>query len=78
MENARPSFLRGDTSPRFDSGFAVYLFCVGGRCCLMLNLAAGSGSKDFLDDMDVSGTIGAILSQKSKDIFSIRVRRNGF
>jgi CBS domain-containing protein len=30
------------------------------------------GSKNFLDDMDVSGTIGAILSQKSKDIFSIR------
>jgi CBS domain-containing protein len=29
------------------------------------------GSKDFPDDMDVSGTIGAILSQKSKDIFSI-------
>jgi CBS domain-containing protein len=29
------------------------------------------GSKDFLDDMDVSGTIGAILSQKTRDIFSI-------
>lgn len=33
---------------------------------------AGFGGKDFLDDMDVSGTIGAILSHKSKDIFSIR------
>jgi len=30
------------------------------------------GGKNFLDDMDVSGTIGVILSQKSKDIFSIR------
>jgi CBS domain-containing protein len=30
------------------------------------------GSTNFLDDMDVSGTIGAILGQKSKDIFSIR------
>jgi CBS domain-containing protein len=37
-----------------------------------LKLAAVFGSKNFLDDMDVSGTIGAILSQKSKDIFSIR------
>ncbi len=26
----------------------------------------------FLNDMDVSGTIGAILSQKRKDVFSIR------
>jgi CBS domain-containing protein len=33
-------------------------------CCL-------SAAKIFLNDMDVSGTIGAILSQKSKDIFSI-------
>jgi CBS domain-containing protein len=30
-----------------------------------------SGSENFPDYMDVSGTIGAILSQKSKDIFSI-------
>ncbi len=30
------------------------------------------GSLIFPNDMDVSGTIGAILSQKSKDIFSIR------
>jgi CBS domain-containing protein len=37
-----------------------------------LKVAAVFGSKNFLDDMDVSGTIGAILSQKSKDIFSIR------
>jgi CBS domain-containing protein len=37
-----------------------------------LRVAAVFGSKNFLDDMDVSGTIGAILSQKSKDIFSIR------
>jgi CBS domain-containing protein len=37
-----------------------------------LKAAAVFGSKNFLDDMDVSGTIGAILSQKSKDIFSIR------
>jgi CBS domain-containing protein len=36
-----------------------------------LKVAAVSVAK-FLDDMDVSGTIGAILSQKSKDIFSIR------
>jgi CBS domain-containing protein len=37
-----------------------------------LRVDAVFGSKNFLDDMDVSGTIGAILSQKSKDIFSIR------
>ena len=30
------------------------------------------GSFKFPDDMDVSGTIGAILSQKRRDIFSIR------
>jgi len=70
MESARPSFLRGDTSSRFDSGFAVNLFCVGGRCCLMVK-GCCSGSENFTDYMDVSGTIGAILSQKSKDIFSI-------
>ena len=37
-----------------------------------LKVAVVSAAKFFLDDMDVSGTIGAILSQKSKDIFSIR------
>jgi CBS domain-containing protein len=36
-----------------------------------LKVAAVSGSKIFPDYMDVSGTIGAILTQKSKDIFSI-------
>ena len=49
----------------------VYLFCVVGGCYLILNLLL-FGRRKFLDDMDVSGTIGAILSQKSKDIFFIR------
>ena len=49
----------------------LYLFCVAGRYCLILKLLLFQW-QNFLDDMDVSGTIGAILSQKSKDIFSIR------
>ena len=49
----------------------LYLFCVAGRYCLILKLLLFRW-QNFLDDMDVSGTIGAILSQKSKDIFSIR------
>lgn len=68
--NARPSSLRGDTSPRFDRGFSR-LFILRPRPGLpYLNLLL-LGSLIFPNDMDVSGTIGAILSQKSKDIFSI-------
>ena len=70
MENARPSSRRGDTSPRFDSGFAVYLFCIGGRCCLMVK-GCCSSSENFPDYMEVSGTIDAILSQKGTEIFSV-------
>ena len=35
-ENGRPSCLRGETSPSFDSGFLVYLFCAPGQGCLIL------------------------------------------
>ena len=71
MENARPSFLRGDTSPRFDRGFSR-LFVLRRQAGVALSSSCCCfGSENFPDDMDVSGTIGAILSQKSKDIFSI-------
>ena len=70
MGNAHQSSLRGDTSPRFDSGFSR-LFVLRPRPGLpYLNLLF-IGSLIFPNDMDVSGTIGAILSQKSKDIFFI-------
>jgi CBS domain-containing protein len=68
--NVRPSSLREDTSPRLDRGFSR-LFVLRSRPGLpYLNLLL-IGSLIFPNDMDVSGTIGAILSQKSKDIFSI-------
>jgi len=70
MEKDRLSFRRGDTGPHFDRGFSC-LFVLHRRPVLpyvkfVVLLAARS-----LNDMDVSGTIGAILSQKSKGIFSI-------
>jgi CBS domain-containing protein len=68
--NARPSFLRGDTSPRFDRGFSR-LFVLRSRPGLPYLKLLLIGSLISPNDMDVSGTIGAILSQKSKDIFSI-------
>jgi CBS domain-containing protein len=71
MENARPSSLRGDTSPRFDRGFSR-LFVLRPRPVLPYLKVAVFRQQNFPDDMDVSGTIGAILSQKSRDIFSIR------
>ena len=70
MENARPSSLRGDTCPRFDS--FSRLFVLRHRPGLPYVSLLLIGSLIFPNDMDVSGTIGAILSQKSKDIFSIR------
>jgi CBS domain-containing protein len=70
MGNARPSSLRGDISPRFDRSFSC-LFVLRHRPRLRYVKLLFIGSLIFLDDMDVSGTIGAILSQKSKDIFSI-------
>ena len=70
MENDRLSFRRGDTSPRFDRGFSG-LFVLRRRPVLpYVDLVVLLAAR-FLNDMDVSGTIGAILSQKSKDIFSI-------
>src|SRR5947199_10696004 len=66
----RGEFTGGRRSPQ--DGFAVlYLFCVAGQYCLILRLLLFR-EQNFVDDMDVSGTIGAILSQKSKDMFSIR------
>ena len=71
MENGRPSSLRGDIWPRFDRGFSR-LFVLRHRPRLPYVSLLLISSLIFLNDMDVSGTIGAILSQKSKDIFSIR------
>lgn len=72
MENARPSLLRADTSPRLHRGFSR-LFVLRPRPVLpYFKFDAVSAAEIFWISMDVSGTIGAILSQKSKDIFSIR------
>jgi CBS domain-containing protein len=69
---ARGEFTKGGDGPpqgRIRRG----LFVLRRRPVLpYVKVTAVFGSKIFLDDMDVSGTIGAILSQKSKDIFSIR------
>jgi len=64
-------FTKGATvHPRTNSAWFICFASQAGvalswSCCCF-------GSTNFLDDMDVSGTIGAILGQKSKDIFSIR------
>jgi CBS domain-containing protein len=68
--NVRPSSLRGDISPPFDRGFSR-LFCFASLAKIALCYVAAYRQLNFPNDMDVSGTIGAILSQKSKDIFSI-------
>ena len=70
MENALLNYLRGDTSPLLDEGISR-LFVLHHRAALSYVNLLLIGSLNFLNDMDVSGTIGAILSQKSKDIFSI-------
>ena len=70
MGNAHPSFLRGDTSPSFDEGFSR-LFALRHSPRLPYLKSVFISGLIFPNDMDVSGTIGAILSQKSKDIFSI-------
>jgi CBS domain-containing protein len=81
MENARPSSLRGDTRPYWNNAWTAgarsppaspKIVLRPGLILPYFKFAAVSAAKNFLDDMDVSGTIGAILSQKSKDIFSIR------
>jgi CBS domain-containing protein len=81
MENARPSSLRGDTRPYWNNARTAgarsppaspKIVLRRGLILPYFKVAAVSAAKNFLDDMDVSGTIGAILSQKSKDIFSIR------
>jgi len=67
MANAHPSFLPGGTSSSFDKGFFSFIcFASQPKVALCFHRQL-----HFPNDMDVSGTIGAILSQKSKDIFSI-------
>jgi CBS domain-containing protein len=46
------------------------LFCIAVRSRPILN-CSGFGRLNLLDDMDVSGTIGAILNHKSGEVFSI-------
>jgi CBS domain-containing protein len=83
MGNARPGSLLADIRLRLDRALAdrgstgtgqrprFLIICFASRAGVLILKLLLFRSKTFADYMDVSGTIGAILSQKSKDIFSI-------